>query len=381
MTDQPTDRPTDQNNFEEIENLENPENKSDFRFRCQKALFTYKHHLDKELLSEFLTNLNPKKKMKKVYIAHENGDETCPYLHTHAVVDWGNALDKKSSRFADIEYDEETVHPNIRLIKSDDSWLRACHYLTKEDQTVILAEEDKSFIYDRVLGFKSEAEAMRGLIKSKKDLIYVRSVKEIFSEKNFEWKGKKRPTVIQTEENLRPWQKDIFEKLKEFPDLRKVYWIADMVGHQGKNSLISFLTNIEEEGEKKCILLECETSVDHIMNLFIENIKKGWCGDTVIFNLEKSSGSLPKDQLYRLMEKIKDGKISTTKYKGFNFPVGVEPAFHVIVFSNREPDYNTLVEDRWMVWDIDPETQSLRTLRRCNINKRALRINPMAKPF
>jgi len=67
----------------------------------------------------------------------------------------------------------------------------------------------------------------------------------------------------------------------------------------------------------------------------------------VCFDLPRNNGNKIS---YDAIESIKNGLICNTKFET-GYKRFVPP--HVVVFSNQEPDYSKLSEDRWVVRNID----------------------------
>ena len=91
-----------------------------------------------------------------------------------------------------------------------------------------------------------------------------------------------------------------------------------------------------------------------------EDMKNG------IVMYEKTNGFLPKVVLVNIprkrgnncnmegLEAIKDMFFYSGKYEG-GMVCGASP--HVMVFSNFLPEYDSISEDRWHIWNIREETE------------------------
>lgn len=321
-----------------------------FRFKNQKALLTYKTHLDKAnytawLQKEYLFT-------KYLYIAHECGlnDPRTPYEHTHVVVDFGKAWDKKNCRC----FDFEGIHPHISLITKMSEWKKACNYITKEDRTVVLDPENAPKKYTPINGIWSNdslADALENC--TLKDAIATIAV--------YKAKPMELPEPEITEDMFYPWQKDFWELLQQDPDNRTVRWIADPPGKSGKTRFAKWACLMHPD---KCVMLNNVGKIsDFAMNMqtFWSN---GWRGDTVFLNLSRSY--CDRTQIYEAVEIISDGYITCTKYTG-----GVVwlPKMHVVVLANFLPQLEKLSEDRWDLFEIREQLL-------CNI-----RLNEAAQKF
>lgn len=316
----------------ELPNIQ-PEN---FRFQNQKCLLTYRTHLPKDRLREFLFKMCKHK--SKIYIAHENGvgDEVTPYEHTHVVCNFGFAKQSKNARFLDFE----GVHPHISLIKTPLQWKKACKYITKEDDAVVLDEED---MFDdgggpaaRIWAMNSLREAM-GNIENIRDALATRVIWEARGPRT-----RREPAL--DESRFYKWQHEMLGIINTAPDDRSVFWIYDLDGGAGKTKFCEWATLTRPE---KCLMFN---NVGRIAD-FAQNMKtaldEGWDGDTIFLNLSRSYAE--RTHIYEALEMIKDGYITATKYTGGNFWL---PRCHVVVFANFEPDRHCLSNDRWMIYEI-----------------------------
>lgn len=329
-----------------------------FRFANQKMMLTYKYHLPKEqYYALFNQHVHTTKKM---YIAHENGvgDKITPYEHTHIVIDLGKKFQSTLARV----FDFYGIHPHISIIKDVLAWKKACKYICKEDKTVVLAPDDQ-FSYNVISGIwgkKSLAEALESCTNMH-DIIPTMAA---YDRKPIVWK---RPIkhAIEDVDSMFPWQKKIHETVLEANkgniDDRTIIWIADKVGSNGKNQLMSWCC---DQYPENCTWLEPKGSANDIMNLMIGKIRStGWVGETVFVNLPKSfTNSSEMNQTYKVIENLKDGLLSTTKYKGDDMRT---PTFHVIVLSNIDPNIDALIANRWMIYEIDDKKE----LQRIELHK------------
>lgn len=101
---------------------------SEFRFQSKRILLTYKGHLDKPSLAEFI-----QRKLKcpaEVKICHEVGESG--YKHTHCAVKSPKKPNIRNANF----FDFEGVHPNILAPSSNDHWKNQVNYIDKQDEEV-----------------------------------------------------------------------------------------------------------------------------------------------------------------------------------------------------------------------------------------------------
>lgn len=327
---------------------------SNFRFQNQKALLTYKTHLDKNALGGMLSMLSDK--TKAIYIAHENGvgDSITPYEHTHVVIDFGKRIDKKDARFLDFN----GIHPHISKITNIASWKKACKYICKEDKTVILKEEDEfseGFDIQSVWGHNTLEDALTNMSSLRDALPTI----ALYNMKKQTW-GREIDCPIKSVEDMYKWQAQIHGTIMTYPGYREVVWICDEEGCKGKTQFIKYCA-IQYPG--KVMWIEPSGTTRDIIHVIMEQIKAGWRGDTIMINLPRSATtSSDMAHVYRVIETLKDGMIYSSKYSGGTMLI---PSCHVLVMSNTLPDYNRLSRDRWCVYKIHelelaPVTLSIR---------------------
>lgn len=330
------------NDFEELlKTLENPISPDKkFRFQSSMVLLTYKTHVDKILMCDFLNNMFQSKKTGaipciKIYIAHENGknDPLTPYEHSHVVVKFGTKPDRTDPRFLDFN----NIHPHIRKIFDKQQWRKACKYVTKEDKSVILDEEDRFSLVQIIQSCKSENEAISKMV-DEHGLKAVLPTKLIYQLKE----KKQNQVFTYPVKDFFPWQSYIHDRCFEKPDKRKIIWIADKEGNAGKTE---FMKSMIVNYPKKVMKFQQIGRTLDFNNLWLLNIENGFEGDTCIFNIPRSKDG-DHSSLYECLESIKDGSATSTKYKGGDILCN---SMHTIVLSNELPDVSKVSPDRWEV--------------------------------
>lgn len=317
---------------------------SKFRFQNQKAMLTYKTHINKIDFEGFINRL---KQTKKLYIAHENGlnDPVTPYEHTHVVLDFGEVFQSRNSRI----FDFEGIHPHISKITNVNSWRKACQYICKEDKSVILDTGDNfgNSIAEDIWKNKTIQDALTNMTNIKDALATI----AVYNQKPLEW-GREIQCAIQDEEDMFPWQKSIWTYIHTIPNDRNVYWIADEDGCKGKTQLIKY--SAIKEPEKVMWIVPSGTTRD-IIHVYMDQINKGWRGDTIMINLSRSATSCSDmAHVYRIIEDIKDGMIFDSKYTG---GLLLTPSPHIIVMCNKLPETDRLTSDRWKIGKISPQKE------------------------
>ncbi len=184
-----------------------------------------------------------------------------------------------------------------------------------------------------------------------------RRPKSVFNEPKIHWelsKGSKADNITYCSKSIKPWvypepyrfvlrkpyqwQADLLSLIDEEPNDRTICWLHEPNGGCGKTSIQKHIFC-----NYKDVIVTCGRSTDMKQGL-VEFYKINQrVPKIVLINIPRSVGSYVS---YTGMEEIKDMFFYSPKYEG-GMLCGPPP--HVIVFSNREPDYHKLSEDRWMV--------------------------------
>lgn len=316
--------------------------KGKYRFGNQRVLFTYKSHLPKE---EYVKWLKEKAKFSGkscVWICHEigtNGKEQGePYRHSHVVVDFGDRFQTENVRF----FDYKSIHPHIKVITGTKAWVNACHYICKEDENCreemadYLAEIGGPSFAQLVWSQKSLADAFDKCLK--KDGSNAAAVKLIFENKP---KPEKKVRGLIATKGPLPWQKTIMDIIDQPADLRTVHWIYDKDGTSGKSQLCMYLHQID-----KALNIACAMDMKNFATNIEGALESGWDGKCITFDIARSE----RLDIYTVLEKIKDGMITSVKYKGKTSILDNDT--HVFVFSNFLPNLPKLTMDRWKIFTL-----------------------------
>ena len=141
---------------------------------------------------------------------------------------------------------------------------------------------------------------------------------------------------------LRPWQRDAL-KLVESPSERQVIWITGRDGNEGKSW---FQTYVESYfGFHRVARVDLRMKHGNVCNV----LKKRSLGsvDIFLFN-DARSVSGEELNLYRILEDIKDGQASASKYDNDNLQFKTPNT--VMIFSNQYPKTQNLSHDRWTIY-------------------------------
>jgi hypothetical protein len=152
--------------------------------------------------------------------------------------------------------------------------------------------------------------------------------------------GMPRPVVKVTYDMLRPWQKVIADKYKEFEDPlfgREIHWYFESEGNVGKSVLCKYFIDCCDA----LVISGNQNDIKHGIASWID--KRGEGPPIVVLNIPRSSEGYIS---YPALEQIKDGFFFSGKYESnsvrFNSP-------HLICFANHKPDLSMLSADRWKV--------------------------------
>jgi len=136
-------------------------------------------------------------------------------------------------------------------------------------------------------------------------------------------------------------QQQIIDIVEEPENDRKINWIVDDNGNYGKSFLSRYLIckygGVVVNGKTNDIL-------NSLLNYQIENDYKE--PQFVIVDIPRSSSKYT-DNIYGIIEKIKDGMIYSGKYEGGLILYKKRP--HVIVLSNEHPKMDMMSYDRWNI--------------------------------
>lgn len=138
---------------------------------------------------------------------------------------------------------------------------------------------------------------------------------------------------------LRPWQQTLVDKLSGTPDPRKIHWYWEDEGNVGKTFVAKYLMSMHD-----ALVLDCSKKAD------LSYMIKDHQGAVILFNITRTIGDDFMNHVYGLCESIKDDLVISTKYETKRVPLGPQ---HVVVFSNREPEYDKWSQDRYDVHKID----------------------------
>ena len=140
---------------------------------------------------------------------------------------------------------------------------------------------------------------------------------------------------------LRKWQEEAM-KLFDSPTERQVIWITDILGGKGKTFFQKYVVGYY--GQSRVARLDLRVKHANACNV----LKKLPLATIDIFLFNDVRSQYGEDlNLYRLLEDIKDGQATTSKYDNDN--IRFKTPNIVMIFSNKYPNLKKLTNDRWVV--------------------------------
>ena len=154
---------------------------------------------------------------------------------------------------------------------------------------------------------------------------------------------KQRPKFDIACVKLRPWQEQAM-KLIESPSERQVLWITGRRGNEGKSWFQTYMESLL--GFNRVARVDLRIKHANICNV----LKKRPLASVDIFSFNDArSVSGEEINLYRILEDIKDGQATTSKYDNDN--IRFRTPNTVIIFSNEYPRTQKLSRDRWQIYN------------------------------
>lgn len=334
-------------------------------FRIQNTMLhlTYKSHLNPE---KFLLWLKKEKDLVPIYysIANETGDTG--YEHSHVLLKFKHPVSTRNVSY----FDYLKIHPNIKPIRYKKHWEETVTYHKKQISpfTNIEVRETKKDIENEEHDEDEEYPDIPDIpnipgprrTSTVEDvwkhphvsdaLLYVcQSLQEVggviaaFNHKPMSFG--EEPLVL-----WKGWQKELYQELSsQSPDPRKIIWYEDEIGNSGKTFFAKHM------GMYKGAFVSTHADIYHVATSLQEAFSVGRTCLCAIFNFARDDQRL-KD-VYRALESIKDGMVTSRKYKGKTMYFEVP---HVVVFANYGPDWSKMSQDRWDLRVITPSGAVLR---------------------
>lgn len=334
------------------------------RLSNKRLLLTYKTHINKEEMKEFITSLavtRVKKNPVAIEIAHETGKTGgVDYPHTHVAVDFGDLFNNKSKnamRTFDWETDEGSIiHPNIRVISTNVHWKAVMRYLSKEDPDnshLIGFGQDKELNIDEVLESKTDIEAIKNAATKWSDVNGILATRRARSGIK-RIGGRRGRTIVKRDEQA--WWQLVFDIHEMESEPRLIHWIYDRKGGSGKTRLCRYM---RQDYPNDWITLNVTARTCDAAEFFNSFADDGWEGHGIIIDVPRQCNEWKS--LYTVIEDMKSGYVGSWKNSSKSLELDREP--HVIVMSNRLPMIHTMSLDRWKIYELKNGTTRLMTLK------------------
>lgn len=297
------------------------------QIRMSFCLLTYKTHINKEQYSRWLRD---KFSIKEIHIAHETGGEG-DYDHSHVVIKFASRYTSRDQSLRDFDF--EDIHPNIKILPGIKAYKDAIKYISKEDKSVQVEEPS---LCDMVWACDSLEEALDKFVKKPADTTGIIALYQARPRGPL-W----NPIVLQ-----RNWQSTFHDEIAGAHSERFVYWLKSG-GNSGKTYFMKYFM---QEYPNDTVLVADAYLAKDIALVFNAAIEQRNTCKYVLFDCSRSF-SFP-DQFYTILERVKDGLITSTKYqsKTLMFQNSV-----LVVMANQWPDITRLSFDRWRLRDIDAD--------------------------
>jgi len=304
---------------------------ANFRLANKYILLTYKTHIDKVKYLEFF-NGKFKGNVEWIRLAHETGDKTNPYNHTHVVASAKKIFSTRNARFLDYE----NLHPHIMTLKTKKAFADAKIYIAKEDNENADLKEYEPSLVQGIMSCATDMEALEKYCQKPNDAAGILTLRGM---KTYDFRTEK--VIVKPKH---PWQFALLDMLKEKANRRDVIWILDKVGNTGKSELGDY---IEDTCDGAWTMINKVNRMADLAEIILGELSKGWKCEGIMFDLTASAEH--NSGFYDGIECIKNGRLTSTKWKGAKIRFDIP---HVVVFANFLPKIDAMKMDRWKIFEI-----------------------------
>ena len=144
--------------------------------------------------------------------------------------------------------------------------------------------------------------------------------------------------------NLKGWQKELLS-LMENPTDREIIWIIGKRGNEGKTWLQKYIEHYF--GTRRVFRSSIVKDVSSMLHLLSKRTLA--CTDIFLLNISRSFDIA--DVPYTVLEDIKDGQASSSKYSSKILKFCTPNV--LVIFSNYLPMHHKVSQDRWRRYTID----------------------------
>lgn len=356
---------------EDVEEEELPEPGEDaveipgkpFRLQNQFVHLIYKSHLPKDHYTKFLKDTMGISGMK-IQMAHETADKTCPYLHTHVVVDFTrriNVFNVHKFCYVNPEKPDKKdkcgkIHCFIKRLYGVQAYKDCLVYIAKEDPANAHLKKSKDEVTAEkgmrlVQNIQSASNVNVALKQNLRRIGDAAGIIQIYQRRNIV-----STTLRVPDRPNRPWQVELLDQVEgqlcPWSD-RKIIWYVDKVGNTGKSWFSRYMAraNVSEDAGFDWLCLNAVDEDKDVYHQIKEAMDTGYTCKGFIIDVARSSKF--KQKLYKALESVKNGSVTATKYQGARLEFNVP---WVIVFANFWPNTQQMSSDRWDIRRISPET-------------------------
>ena len=225
--------------------------------------------------------------------------------------------------------------------------------LDKDDLREVLSRNNQRYLEKIELGKNISTILDEGVVQEDSLTREHRHALEIYR--------RQEPRCDITAVQLRSWQEDAL-KLIDYPSEREVIWIVGRQGHEGK----SWFQNYIQAYFGYHRVARCDLRIKHAN---VCNVLKKQCLGTANIFLFNDARSVTGEEinLYRILEDIKDGQATASKYDNTN--IRFKTPNTVMVFSNGYPKIGKLSRDRWRIFNANQDKLRDVTLEIMKIKK------------
>lgn len=154
-------------------------------------------------------------------------------------------------------------------------------------------------------------------------------------------------------ENLYPWQRHIWEHIEDF-EPRKINIVYDPEGNKGKSTLAA-IVELHQRGIDVPPCNDGEKLIQSVADILISTQNR--TPGAIFVDLPRSMDQTKLFGMYQAIEQIKKGKVYDFRYKyqywWFDSP-------QIWVFCNTMPHQGYVSADRWVLWEINAESELVR---------------------
>lgn len=298
--------------------------------RAKRWVFTLNNYTDDEL--QAISDYGESGSIEYLVFGREHGDSGTPHLQGYVIfnsaVRLATVKNRLGSQRLHLEVSRGTPTEAAEYCKKDDDYTEfgTCPETSQGKRTDLdrFFDWGREFAEDhgRPPSFKEACDAHPSIMCK-----YPRCLSIVHAR----WKP---PPLVSGE--LRPWQQQVVESLDSPPDDRAINFVVDPDGGKGKSWLVQYL--VSNRDDVQFLSIGKRDDLAHCIEI-----------QTKVFLIDVPRGSMEYLQ-YGVLEMMKNCLVFSPKYQSTMKRLISRP--HVFVFSNEEPDYSKLTEDRFNIVNI-----------------------------